>query len=51
MNDLLRELAPISSEAWKDIEEEATRLIQRKFAEGYGHELTRRECLTGGVSL
>jgi len=28
MNDLLRELAPISSEAWKDIEEEATRTLK-----------------------
>jgi uncharacterized linocin/CFP29 family protein len=32
MNDLLRELAPVSAEAWKQIESEATRTLKRMLA-------------------
>ena len=32
MNDLLRELAPVSDEAWKQIEDEARRTLKRMLA-------------------
>lgn len=32
MNDLLRELAPISAEAWKEIDAEATRTLKTLLA-------------------